>query len=224
MKWFRHEVDSMNSERMANLINKFGWEGYGRFWRIMEIVAERMDESNRCWVELPEVVWLQKLVMRKQKFDSYTTAITYLFDIHVLRNGDIVRIEIPNLLQKRDNYTRNLQASSKKLPSKEVEGEEEVFSSKKKSGGNPILKFYLDEHKKKFGTEVSISWKKDSALMKAIVNTFGEEKTKDLIIAFMKDEDSWVQNRGRGVNIFQSQVNRLNTSHLKHDPYGGVVL
>jgi len=61
-------------------------------------------------------------------------------------------------------------------------------------------------------------------LMKAIVNTFGEEKTKDLIIAFMKDEDSWVQNRGRGVNIFQSQLNRLNTSHLKHDPYGGVVL
>ena len=46
MKWFKHETDVIHSEKMAKLIEEFGFEGYGRYWRIMEIIAERMDETD----------------------------------------------------------------------------------------------------------------------------------------------------------------------------------
>ena len=59
MKWFKHETDAIHSEKLTRLINEFGFEGYGRFWRIMEIVAERMDVSDRCHAELPEKEWLR---------------------------------------------------------------------------------------------------------------------------------------------------------------------
>ena len=121
MKWFKHETDSIHSEKLTRLKNEFGFEGYGRYWRIMELVAERMDGSNRCHIELPEKEWLRLLSIRRQSFNYYLTVIRLLFDswrITTDNETQLIRIEIPNLLGKRDNYTSDLQASSKKLPNR----------------------------------------------------------------------------------------------------------
>jgi hypothetical protein len=155
VKWFKHETDAMRSEKLTRLIDEFGLEGYGRFWRVMEIVAERMDESNRCHAELPEKEWLLLLSIRRPLFNRYLLAICQLFNIKVIRNNLLIRIEIPNLLEKRDNYTANLQATNKKLASKEVEVEvenecsglkslasSEVNSEKQKNG---IQKYKFDD-------------------------------------------------------------------------------
>ena len=121
MKWFKHETDAIHSEKLTCLISDLGFEGYGRFWRIMEIIAERMDGSNRCHVVLPEKEWLRLLSIRRPLFNRYITVIQSLFDnwrITTDKQKLLIRIEIPNLLEKRDNYTSDLQASSKKLPNR----------------------------------------------------------------------------------------------------------
>ena len=48
IKWFKHETDSKDSEKLKDVIAEFGYEGYGWYWRIMEIVACKMDETGRC--------------------------------------------------------------------------------------------------------------------------------------------------------------------------------
>jgi len=126
MKWFRHETDAIHSEKLAKLIMEFGFEGYGRYWRLMELVAERMDKTQRCFLELPEKDWLRYLSIRRPLFRRYLVVICQLFDIKQITNGLLLRIEIPKLLEKRDNYTKDLEVTSKKLPSKEVEVEVEV--------------------------------------------------------------------------------------------------
>ena len=115
MRWFKHETDAIHSEKLSLLMAEFGFEGYGRYWRIMEIVAERMDVSDRYHAELPEKEWLRLLAVRRPLLSRYLLVISQLFNIKVITNGLLIRIEIPNLLQKRDNYTTNLQAANKKL-------------------------------------------------------------------------------------------------------------
>jgi|GEM_PF-6348042 len=144
MKWFKHETDSIHSEKLTRLKNEFGFEGYGRYWRIMELVAERMDGSNRCHIELPEKEWLRLLSIRRQSFNYYLTVIRLLFDswrITTDNETQLIRIEIPNLLGKRDNYTSDLQASSKKLPNRSRGRKEQNKGSLFKGEGRTTPKF-----------------------------------------------------------------------------------
>jgi hypothetical protein len=94
MKWLKHETDAMDSEKMKMIIHEFGFEGYGWFWRVMEIIAKQMDETGRCHYDQPVSEWCGNL--------------------KVVYSGDKLRIEIPNLLKKRDNYSKNLQVTNNK--------------------------------------------------------------------------------------------------------------
>ncbi|MBT5469230.1 MAG: DUF4373 domain-containing protein [Nitrospina sp.] len=144
MKWFKHETDAIHSEKLNPLIDEFGFEGYGRFWRIMEIVAERMDGSDRCHAELPEKTWLKLLSIRRPLFHRYLTVVESLFDNWRITTDNqtlLTRIEIPNLLEKRDNYTSDLQASSKKLPNRSRGRKEQNKGSLFKGEGRTTPKF-----------------------------------------------------------------------------------
>ena len=144
MKWFKHETDAIHSEKLNPLIDEFGFEGYGRFWRIMEIVAERMDGSDRCHAELPEKTWLKLLSIRRPLFHRYLTVVESLFDNWRITTDNqtlLTRIEIPNLLEKRDNYTSDLQAPSKKLPNRSRGRKEQNKGSLFKGEGRTTPKF-----------------------------------------------------------------------------------
>jgi len=139
MKWFKHMTDEQHSEKMAELIAVFGYEGYGHYWRIVEIVAERMDKTSKCYVELPEEEWRRILKVSSKKLRSFLELFGKLFGNFQETSEKLfgkkikkVKIEIPNLLKNRDNYTKDLEETSKKLPSKEVEVEVEVEVDKKK--------------------------------------------------------------------------------------------
>ncbi|KKN45750.1 hypothetical protein LCGC14_0679730 [marine sediment metagenome] len=82
-----------------------------------------MDETDRCHVEYSIKKWCRLLALGNGKQlgtllgtlgDHLKVVITYL-------EGKVIRIEIPNLLKKRDNYTRDRQVTSKTLPSNLVE-------------------------------------------------------------------------------------------------------
>ena len=122
MRWFKHETDAIESEKLTQLINGFGFEGYGMYWRIMELVAKKMDETNRCHYEQPEGEWCSKLKTKRKKLGLFLKAIKKQFKINVVyyenklsSKQPVIRIEIPNLLEKRDNYTKNLQETNKPI-------------------------------------------------------------------------------------------------------------
>ena len=144
MKWFKHETDAIHSEKLTRLLNEFGFEGYGRFWRIMEIVAERMNESERCHVELPKKEWLRLLSIKRPLFHRYLAVIQSLFDNWRITTDNqtlLIRIEIPNLLEKRDNYTKNLQATNKKLANRSRSRKEQNKGSVFEGGKRLTPKF-----------------------------------------------------------------------------------
>jgi hypothetical protein len=223
MKWFKHEVDAIHSEKLTRLKNEFGFEGYGRYWRIMELVAERMNGSNRCHIELPEKEWLRLLSIRRPLFNRYLVDIGLLFDSwRITRDNEtlLIRIEIPNLLGKRDNYTSDLQASSKKLPnrSRKEEYKESLSqgnSSNKpatKSKSNPDVKraidHYYDEYLRIHGIKPHVNGAACKTFQ-TLLNTSPIEQVNTLTTAYLSLADEKLRDKGYPIQWMPNRINEL---------------
>jgi len=46
MRWFKHLSNAAEDESMALLIDRFGLEGYGLWWRILEVIAAGMNKGS----------------------------------------------------------------------------------------------------------------------------------------------------------------------------------
>jgi hypothetical protein len=233
MKWFKHEVDAIHSEKLTRLKSEFGFEGYGRYWRIMEIVAERMDGSNRCHAELPEKEWLNLLSIRRPLFDRYLFVIGSLFDswrITTDKEKLLIRIEIPNLLEKRDNYTSDLQASSKKLPNRSRSRKEEdkeslsLESSLKKTASKPsanpdvkvAIDHYSDEYLRIHGTRPHVNGAACKTFQ-ALLNTKPIEQVNTLTTGYLSLVDEKLRDKGFPIEWMQNHINRLLMAEKKSE-------
>ena len=47
MKWFKHLSTARNDEKIARLEDKCGLEGYGFYFKMLELVAESVDQTDR---------------------------------------------------------------------------------------------------------------------------------------------------------------------------------
>ena len=132
------------SEGTEALIAQEGFAGYGRWFRLLEIVAFKMDESDRCWVEYPAQKWCSLLGLKQKKLFSFLELTKNELKTKVVCYENKIRIEIPNLLKKRDKYTKDLQKKGKQLtPKKKIEEVDvEVDKDKTKRKGK-IFDFNL---------------------------------------------------------------------------------
>lgn len=218
MKWFRHETDAIHSEKLALLISKFGFEGYGRYWRIMELVAERMDETGKCYLELPEKDWLRYLSVRRPLLHRYLVVICQLFDIKQVTTGLLIRIEIPNLLKKRDYATLKKRQRGTMSPL-EVEVEVEVESKvhkgvgkKAKNKTNPEIKILLDFYHTNFlkthGFKPETGGKA-AAIFTKLLKSRKIDDLKKLVLAFLMEGDPFIAEAGWPVNLLPTRINSL---------------
>jgi len=135
MKWFKHETDAKDSEKMKALKHELGWSAVGRYWAVMEIVASKMDGSERCHYEQSESEWLSFLGLKRNKLKTFLECLKNVFKIKVVCSENIIKIEIPNLLKKRDDYSKKSVQGSDSVSTKsplEVEEEKEVEGDKEK--------------------------------------------------------------------------------------------
>jgi hypothetical protein len=142
LKWFKHFADAFLDEGVNVLIEVEGFAGYGRWCRLQEIVAFKMDESDRCHVEYTTQKWCELLRLKKKGLSSFLELIEKRLETNVTRNENKIRIEIPKLLEQRDNYTKNLQATDKKLVTKEVEVDVEEEVEEENIYTDEFLKFW----------------------------------------------------------------------------------
>lgn len=113
MKWFKHLSNARNDERLSRLEDKAGLEGYGFYFKILEIVAEVIDESNRCEVTYSLSRWGRQTNITSKKWLYLSSCCSDVGLMLVQRCSDDITVKITNLLKFRDNHTRNLQVTSK---------------------------------------------------------------------------------------------------------------
>lgn len=120
MRWFKHLAASANDEKIARLMAAAGLEGYGFWWRIVEIVAEKIGdkpgENDETSVTFPAKKWGSLLELRPDKFRKLAKLCQNcgLFQVNFSENS--ITINMPNILKFRDEWTRKKTRNSRVAP------------------------------------------------------------------------------------------------------------
>lgn len=134
MRWFKHLSEASDDEFIQALEACFGWEGYGRWWKLCEAIGRRMKkDEQRASASLPVSTWCGILKAKRKQLEMF---LGYL-EIHgrIIRQstGDILEITMPKLLKFRDEYARksghDAKATPDKLPPKRTDSREQKTES-----------------------------------------------------------------------------------------------
>lgn len=156
MRWFKHLSAASDDEKLAELIDRHGAEGYGIYWLILEKIADKMVKGeNRTNCKYSSNKWAKicgknPRGMRKiyETFEYLSLFIFIRYDKHMdticqtyqyeLDNNCIsfeyhIDIDCPNLLKYRDEYSKKsgqtpdiIRSDSGQTPDQETETETET--------------------------------------------------------------------------------------------------
>lgn len=158
MKWFKHLSTARNDERLSKLEDKCGLEGYGFYFKMLEIVSEVMDSTELHERTYSLSRWGRQANISTKKFLYLAQCCSDVGLMLVQCAPDVVTVKIPKLLKHRDNYTKNLQATYKQEVEEEVEREEkievEVEKKEKKTKSKPLAPAKADAKKEPPDTEL----------------------------------------------------------------------
>jgi hypothetical protein len=101
--------------KIAAMQDKFGsLEGYGFYFKMLEIVGEQVDETGRCSAQYSAKTWARLAGVTAERWLrlAYGAAKLELFTIK--EAGTDLLVEIPNLLKYRDNHTTNRASACKR--------------------------------------------------------------------------------------------------------------
>ncbi len=154
MKWFKHISTTYQDEKIAKVIDVLGIEGYGFWWRMLEVVAEKM-ENNETEISYPIKYFANIFGFSEKKFEKFLK-IFQSFEIFFVnfekkqnnfskKSQTVVTVNIPNLLKYRDEYTEKKCRKSGQTPdtigtnsAPEIETELNINNISKKGGNIKI--------------------------------------------------------------------------------------
>ncbi|SJM89997.1 hypothetical protein [Crenothrix polyspora] len=150
MKWFKHLSTARNDERLARLEDKAGLEGYGFYFKTLEIVAENMDASDCTEVTYSLSRWGRQTNITSKKWLYLSSCCSDVGLMIVCRDADDITVKIPKLLKHKDNHTKNLQVTYKQeiyKEEKDKDKDKEINKEKNKekktivhNGGGSVVR------------------------------------------------------------------------------------
>ena len=129
MKWFKHLTCAFDDEKLSAVVDELGMEGYGFWWRILEVVAEKLDENGDCSCTFSAKKWGDFFGFSAKKFEKFVIIFQKNKLFEVIFFEKCICVNIPNLLKFRDEWSRkkdrNSGVSPETLRSKEEDKEED---------------------------------------------------------------------------------------------------
>lgn len=122
MKWFKHFSNAHTSESLDDIIDKFGFEGYGRYWRLLEYLSEIFD--GECVKFRVHKRTLRDCMRFRStlKLRYYLVAIGLQRGYNVIETDNHFEIEAPILLELKDRDFKNMRKQREQsAPKREIE-------------------------------------------------------------------------------------------------------
>jgi hypothetical protein len=111
MKWLKHYSSSHNNLKFQSLLESFGWEGYGKWWVIVELVADQGQDyqikAQKNWKSYLKKVFQNNDEQLQKLLDIL--ADSNLISKISLKRGDLC---IPQLCEYCDDYQKKLLTKS----------------------------------------------------------------------------------------------------------------
>lgn len=105
-------------EKIAELVAEHGFEGYGFYWRTLEIIAANSDENSRYSCQLSAKVWSKLYGISAKRCQKLLEVLAKLRLVRLKISEKIIDISIPNIGKYRDEYSRKSGAEKSKAPDK----------------------------------------------------------------------------------------------------------
>lgn len=116
MRWFKHMTDASDNEFIERLEADFGLEGYARWWKLCEIIGKHMDNSGRCHAEYSWTKWQSFLKGKRNKLETFLKRLENESKIKIEEKGNILKIELHNILKYKDEYSKKSGQPPEKNP------------------------------------------------------------------------------------------------------------
>ncbi len=84
MRWLKHMTSTWDDEKIAAVVDELGLEGYGFWWRILEIIATQLDENSITSCEYSSKKWGSFFNFSAKKFEKF---------VKVFQNSGILQAE-----------------------------------------------------------------------------------------------------------------------------------
>ncbi|HEX4044196.1 MAG TPA: Lin1244/Lin1753 domain-containing protein [Gammaproteobacteria bacterium] len=156
MRYFKHLTLSHIDEKLSQVTDLFGAEGYGVYWIILEKIASQMDYSDKTFSRYFSRIWINSCRISEKKFKAIINFFQELELIFYKYDGKYLTLDCPNLLKYRDEY------SSKKI--------RRIGKVRTMSGHTPDVERTNDQEE----SDIARTYPKELEL-----KTEGEEVTKE---------------------------------------------
>ena len=185
MKWIKHYVDATDSVKLNKLMDKYGVEGYGRYWLLLELLAQHWDENQeRIEIHLRTIakqLRYYKLTSAKEWVNNGQTMGLYEVDI----DSNVFSFKAPILseLQSKD-YKYEKTKRNKNDPKNKIKNK---IKNKNKSESENTFDFeglykkYPRKRGKTKGLEIctsQIKTEKDFKLLEIAISNYTKEIEK----------------------------------------------
>jgi len=106
MRWFKHITTTRSDEKIGRLFDRLGVEGYGIYWCILEEIARNLEGNSPTFLQLSAKNWGKTCGISGKKFEKFSRILQEIsiFSVEFFENE--IRIDCPNLLKYRDEWTR----------------------------------------------------------------------------------------------------------------------
>lgn len=227
MKWFKHYSNASTSAKLNLLMDKFGTDGYGKYWLLVELLADKFDGIDPTFeLHLATI----KLRLRIHHDNIARKLLVYMHDIQLIylsSQDNLYTIYFPKLLEIKDNHTRNLQVNSKLLaPRKEKKRKEKRRGEKNKYTPDDVINLYNKNFGEKLGycrglgsgehlnnfLEAS-SWLKDDADWQILFDKCKESDTLMGIDGKWNVNLTWLVNYDNAIKVLNGNYDNGNSSN-----------
>lgn len=105
MRWFKHMTRSWDDEKIAELVERAGLEGYGFYFRLLEIVAANIEESSDAVVTYSLQRWSKLTAIFQPKVLRLCQVCSELDLIEFQLSANLLKVSIPKIFKYRDEYS-----------------------------------------------------------------------------------------------------------------------
>jgi hypothetical protein len=119
MRWLKHMTATRDDEKVAALIDRLGYEGYGLWWAVLETIAASMEKgSEKCSLRYPISKWAAELQLHPPNVCRQLADLCAEGLLAMSRSDAGIELTAPNLLKYRDEYAQRSGQSPDTLPTK----------------------------------------------------------------------------------------------------------
>lgn len=111
MKWFKHNTDASRSLKLNQLIEKFGLEGYARYWLLIELLSEKFNGKDTSFKIHNQTLRLHLRYFHMRSASIYLQSLSDLNLVSISIGSNYTDLKCDKLLEIKDNHTKNLQVT-----------------------------------------------------------------------------------------------------------------